>query len=441
MLRAYGLRLCTFAEVYGVPQDERVADEVAIAEVGDRDGTIRGPGRSGGGVERPGSDDAGSGGSMTAVAAEVGRQLTKDLRAQVTELERDLLARARDVPEFADALKAEYDAARAAERTGVGFTEWREGRVTQAAAAWVLATVFVRYCEDNGLIGPAFLAGPGERLQEAEERHEQFFREHPNRNDRDWLLAAIGHLSDAHPTAAGLFDRRHNPLWELTPSYEAATALIAFWRRRDDSGALRYAFDGWDTRFLGDLYQDLSESARKTYALLQTPEFVEEFILDRTLTPAIDEFGLDGPAHDRPDLRVGALPARRVPTGSSRDWRRREPNTDDWELISRALDSVHGVDINPFATSIARFRLLVAALQAAGERRLDRAPAFPINVAVGRLAAARARGARASRASCSRTGEPHTYAHRGRRTSSSASCDLLGAAATTSWSATRRTSR
>ena len=47
----------------------------------------------------------------------------------------------------------------------------------------------------------------------------------------------------------------------------------------------------WDTRFLGDLYQDLSEAARKKYALLQTPEFVEEFILDRTLTPAIAEFG------------------------------------------------------------------------------------------------------------------------------------------------------
>ena len=134
-----------------------------------------------------------------AAGAGVGTQLTKDLRAQVTELERDLLARAQEVPEFADALKTEYDAARAAERTGVGITEWRAGRVTQAAAAWVLATVFVRYCEDNGLIGPAFLAGPGERLQEAEERHEQFFREHPSRNDRDWLLAAIGYLSDAHP--------------------------------------------------------------------------------------------------------------------------------------------------------------------------------------------------------------------------------------------------
>ena len=47
----------------------------------------------------------------------------------------------------------------------------------------------------------------------------------------------------------------------------------------------------WTTRFLGDLYQDLWEEARKQYALLQTPYFVEEFILDRTLDPAIDEFG------------------------------------------------------------------------------------------------------------------------------------------------------
>ena len=42
---------------------------------------------------------------------------------------------------------------------------------------------------------------------------------------------------------------------------------------------------------LGDLYQDLSEAARKKYALLQTPRFVEAFILDRTLTPAIETFG------------------------------------------------------------------------------------------------------------------------------------------------------
>src|SRR5207253_8701845 len=47
------------------------------------------------------------------------------------------------------------------------------------------------------------------------------------------------------------------------------------------------------SRFLGDLYQNLSESARKRYALCQTPSFVIDFILDRTLTPALDAFGLE----------------------------------------------------------------------------------------------------------------------------------------------------
>jgi hypothetical protein len=357
--------------------------------------------------------------------ATVGPQLVKDLRLQVTTLEKDLLARAQDVAEFAERLDVEYRAAREAERTAAGFTEWRKGRVTQAAAAWVLATVFVRYSEDNGLIGPAFLSGPGPRREEAEERHEQFFREHPNRNDRDWLLAAIEHLSAAHPTAAGLFDRRHNPLWELTPSFEAATALIAFWRRRGDDGEIRYSFAGQDTRFLGDLYQDLSEAARKTYALLQTPEFVEEFILDLTLTPAIEEFGLTGlrtidPAAGSGHFLLGLF--RRILAA----WQRREPNTDPWELIRRSLGSVHGCDKNPFATSIARFRLLVAALEAAGETRLDRASEFPINVAVGD-SLLHGHGAPGKQGELFEVDKPHTYTTED-VDDFVASCDLLGRA-------------
>ena len=375
-----------------------------------------------------------------AAGAGVGTQLTKDLRAQVTELERDLLARAQEVPEFADALKTEYDAARAAERTGMGFTEWRAGRLTQAAVAWVLATVFVRYCEDNGLIGPAFLAGPGDRLQEAEERHEQFFRAHPNRNDRDWLLAAIGYLSDAHPTAAGLFDRRHNPLWELTPSYEAATALIAFWRRRDDRGALRYGFDGWDTRFLGDLYQDLSEAARKKYALLQTPEFVEEFILDRTLTPAIEEFGLEGLRTDRPDLRLGALPARAVPPAprgvAAAGAEHRRLGAGHAARSTRCTGGHEPVRGGDRAVPAARRGAVAKAGRPAGSSRRRSRSTLPW-------------ATRCCTAAACWANRGELIRGRGRRTRYATedvnefvrSCDLLGAAAITWWSATRRTSR
>ncbi|MGH3927482.1 MAG: BREX-2 system adenine-specific DNA-methyltransferase PglX, partial [Pseudonocardiaceae bacterium] len=210
--------------------------------------------------------------------------LVKDLRRQVTALEADLRVRSDEVDGFAAALQSEYAQAREAQRTAATYGPWRDERVTQAAAAWVLATAFVRFCEDNGLIEWPFIAGHGERLADAEERHGAFFQQHPQLNDRDWLIAAFDHLALTGPTAAGLFDRRHNPLWELTPSFDAATALLTFWRRRSADGEIVYDFtdDSWDTRFLGDLYQDLSEAAHKNYALLQTPEFVEEFILDLT---------------------------------------------------------------------------------------------------------------------------------------------------------------
>lgn len=188
-------------------------------------------------------------------------------------------------------------------------------------------------------------------------------------------------------------------MWSITPSYDAATKLLAFWRRWGAAGEIRYNFfdPEWNTRFLGDLYQDLSEHARKTYALLQTPEFVEEFILDLTLEPAIEEFGLNAVREDPLDPTGEPLRGLRTidpACGSGHflleifhrlldKWRIAEPGTDDWTLIRRSLESVHGCDKNPFAASIARFRLLVAAMKAAGVSRLDRMRPFPINVAVG----------------------------------------------------------
>ncbi len=330
--------------------------------------------------------------------------LLKDLKRQVAALEDDLRARTESVDEIRDRLEAEYRQAREARRTAATYGAWRDERVTQSAAAWVLACVFVRFCEDNGLIDEPFIAGPGERLAEAEARHEAYFRENPTKNNRDWLFAAFDHIAKANDTAAGLFDQAHNPLWDITPSYEAATELLSFWRRWGAEGEIRHDFrsiydftdPNRETRFLGDLYQDLSEHARKTYALLQTPEFVEEFILDLTLEPAVstDAFGLnpvwEGPdGEERRGLRTidPACGSGHFLLGIFHrlldKWRVAEPGTDVWTLVRRSLESVHGCDKNPYAVSIARFRLLVAAMRAAGVRRLKDAPPFPINVAVG----------------------------------------------------------
>ena len=274
-----------------------------------------------------------------------------------------LLARYRQLGVLTES-QAEYRAAREAERTGDTFLVWRNGALTQAAVAWILGCVFVRFVEDNGLVEAPLIAGPGERNARAADRRTLYFRGRPTDSDRDCLLYVFAEVARL-PGLSRLYDRDHNPVWRHRISGDAARDLLVFWRTVDpDSGAMRHDFTDstWDTRFLGDLYQDLSEEAKKRYALLQTPEFVEEFILDRTLTPALDEFGLPGlrlidPACGSGHFLLGAFPRL------LRAWFNCEPGTPERVLVQRALDGVHGVDINPFAAAIARFRLLVAALR------------------------------------------------------------------------------
>ena len=68
-------------------------------------------------------------------------RLLKDLQAQARVLEDDLRARTESEPEFRDALRGEYEKAVAAERTAAMYETWRDERVVQIAAAWVLAII------------------------------------------------------------------------------------------------------------------------------------------------------------------------------------------------------------------------------------------------------------------------------------------------------------
>jgi hypothetical protein len=318
----------------------------------------------------------------------------KELQRQVGRLEADLRESGIADPTTDGELRREWQQAREAQRTAATFEAWREDLITQVAVAWVLGTVFVRFCEDNDLIEYPFIAGPGDRVAVARERQGSFFNEYPELTDRDWICAAFEALS-VSPVAAGLFEH-HNPMWKILPSHEAAKALLDFWRETDAQGEIvRDLTDlSWDTRFLGDLYQDLSEHAKKTYALLQTPVFVEEFILDYTLDPAIKEFGLEPePPYGHEDLprrlRVidPACGSGHFLLGAFQRilaaWRAQSGDVDNWVLIARALESVHGVDKNPFAVAIARFRLMLAAMKEGNVKRLTSQLRFPLNIAVG----------------------------------------------------------
>jgi hypothetical protein len=219
-----------------------------------------------------------------------------------------------------------------------------------------------------------------EALRAAEDREALFLQVAPFLGPREYLLTVFRELAKL-PGARDVFDTRHNPVWVLAPSSEGAKALLDFFRERDASGAPALVFAGEDTRFLGDLYQDLSEVVRKRYALLQTPEFVEEFILDQTLDPAIAEFGLEEVSLIDPTCGSGhfLLGAFRRLLGR---WQKEAPTENIAALARRALDQVYGVDINPYAVAIARFRLVLALLDAVGIKRLERAPDIKPNVVV-----------------------------------------------------------
>ncbi|PWJ48442.1 hypothetical protein SAMN06264364_1306 [Quadrisphaera granulorum] len=308
--------------------------------------------------------------------------LTKDLKRLVLQLEDDLREQLDRDDERRAAWQAEHHDAVRRQRTAGAWGAWRDDRITQVAVSWVLTTVFVRFCEDNALVTPTWITGPGPRRQDALDDQLAYFRTHPEHTDREWLEQAFAHLGSLPPTAA-LVDARA-PFRLLPISGGAAGRMLDFWRSRDDDGALVHdlADADPDTRFLGDLYQDLSEHAKSTYALLQTPEFVEEFILDRTLEPALAERPLDGFKMIDPTCGSGHFLLGGFRRLLDR-WHRKAPGLELQARVQQALDGVFGVDINPFAVAIARFRLLLAALKECGLTSLETAPALTTNLAVG----------------------------------------------------------
>jgi hypothetical protein len=312
--------------------------------------------------------------------------LVHDLQQRVKLLEDDLRGQVDRLPDVERRLREDYAVAQRRGRVGEAWTSWLDAQVTQAAVAWVLGCVFVRFCEDNSLSDQRWIAGvDDDGLGRAVDAQAAWIQAHPRQNDRDWLREAFSWLRSTR-AGASLFPADTDFVWWWDVSADAAEALIGFFRRRGGDGGLVHRFDSpdWDTRFLGDLYQDLSEAARKRYALLQTPEFVEEFILDQTLDPALDEFGVEefrmiDPACGSGHFLLGGF--RRL----LKAWAVHAPAMDGRTRVRNALDAVWGVDINAAATAIAKFRLMVEALRVTGARRLDSAdaPAFTLHIATG----------------------------------------------------------
>jgi hypothetical protein len=303
------------------------------------------------------------------------KTLTQEMAALLEKrLLPDLTQRAGE-PEVRRALQIRWEAERAQRRTAAEFDEWVGQTVEQVGAAWILSCLFVRVLEDRGYLDRHRLAGEG-----AEDSLHQFFEIAPALTERDYVLLVFRELMEV-PSAADVFGPNHNPAWRLSPDNDCVRELLALLKQTDAEGRLRFGFAGTDTRFLGDLYQDLSEGVRKRFALLQTPDFVERFILDQTLEPAIKEFGLEevrliDPTCGSGHFLLGAF--QRIFEHRLRT----QPGIDRKDHAGAALGQVFGVDVNPYAVAIARFRLLLAYLECAGIDKLKRAPRIEANVVV-----------------------------------------------------------
>jgi hypothetical protein len=251
----------------------------------------------------------------------------------------------------------------------------------RSAVQLLLRTVYVRVLEDMGTLDPPRIRGQWGIAA--------FKEVAPSLGIRGYLRWVFRDLAKDFPA---LFTPGPDEL--PLPAEDLLREIWDLWHREDGKGGLVYDWQAvqgqpasFDSRFLGDLYQDLDREVRKRFALLQTPVFVEEYILDHTLTPALAEF-------DPAELRERGETFRLIdPTCGSghfligafhrlADWWRDEHGLDEWEAATRALESVWGADLNPHAVDIARFRLLLEVRARTGQSSLEKLASVTLNLAV-----------------------------------------------------------
>ncbi|MFD7898900.1 Eco57I restriction-modification methylase domain-containing protein [Streptomyces sp. NPDC059743] len=226
----------------------------------------------------------------------------------------------------------------------------------RTAALWIHAAGLVRHAHDHGLL-PLSSPPPGP----------------------DGLRKALEVLASCHPALAPFTDPAVLPVWSQPLGAAAWSGIEQFWAAHPglEDG---HRVDGYA---LGDAYQLLSEEARKGRALCQTPPWIARLLLRLSLEPAMEEWGPDNtlmidPACGTGHIVLAAFHMARVPPVRGRQ--RGSAGRED-QAVERALRTVTGVDLDPYAAALTAYRLL-ASSAAALRTRLDRVPAsWPVSVA------------------------------------------------------------
>jgi hypothetical protein len=189
----------------------------------------------------------------------------------------------------------------------------------------------------------------------------------------DGIRDALKRLADAHPALADFTNPSSNALWDAKISDADAADIQAVWEQHPVTDG-PYRPHGY---LLGNAYQALSEESRKHRALAQTPRYITDLLMALAWQPAADEHGsMDGFRFIDPSCGTGhilyeALTQALVWYPQGRAY---GPGYTTAARLERALRTVHGVDLDPYAALIARLRL-VAAVTLQLRQGHDRRPA------------------------------------------------------------------
>lgn len=277
-------------------------------------------------------------------------RLTTALRDHVAKIAADVRAKMR----APGAARVAAEQLHKDERVGEDFEVWTDLLSRRAAVLWVLKSVYVRVLEDRGLLQPGRLLDP--------EAQQLFEKLAPNLGETAFLRWIYKDLASTKGGVPELFSPQ--PAEVAQPSDELSRVLIAFWRHRDaDTGAVwSFAEEKFEGELMGDLYQELDPVVKDRFALCQTPDFVRAFILDRTLTPAIETFGADearlvDPACGSGHFLIDGL--KRLVAATAEQ----HPDWDREKVVGHALSRVVGMDLNDYACALARTRLIMTAVE------------------------------------------------------------------------------
>jgi hypothetical protein len=290
-------------------------------------------------------------------------RLTSALGDHVAKIAADLRAKMR----APGATRTRAQQLHADEQVAEDFDVWTDLLSRRAAVLWVLKSVYVRVLEDRGLLAPG-------RLLDLEAQ-QLFERLAPHLGETAFLRWVYRDLASSRGGLPELFSLQ--PAEVAFPSDELSRALITFWRHRDadTGGHWSFAEERFEGELMGDLYQDLDPVVKDRFALCQTPDFVRAFILDRTLTPAIETFGAEevrllDPACGSGHFLIDGLKRLVAATAAKHsDWEREK-------VVAHTLERVVGVDLNDYACALARARLIMTAAELAGVTSLADAARF-----------------------------------------------------------------